>query len=140
MPVSLDTSVVTPLFLLDPFNARARSFLSSGVSDLVVCDFVAAEFASVVGVRLRAKALVPSEARRAFSTFDLWLNTTARGASIEPSDIGAAISILRRPDLVLRAPDAVILAITDRLGAELVTFDKRMADCARKLGISVLPV
>jgi predicted nucleic acid-binding protein len=138
--VCLDTSIVTPLFLTDPFNARAHSFLTSGPVDMVVSDFVAAEFASVVGVRVRAKALTRAEGRKAFSNFDRWLSAKAVEASIQPSDVRVAMAVLRRLDLVLRAPDALILAVTDRLNASLATFDARMAESARKLGISVVPV
>ncbi|MEI9988489.1 MAG: hypothetical protein WDM86_00480 [Rhizomicrobium sp.] len=36
MSVYLDTSVIVPLFLPDPFIARVRSFLSTGPSGLIV--------------------------------------------------------------------------------------------------------
>ncbi len=57
---------------------------------------------------------------------------------MQPSDLDDAQTMLRRLDLVLRAPDAINLAIAQRLGAELATFDIRMAECARALGIAVV--
>jgi predicted nucleic acid-binding protein len=38
------------------------------------------------------------------------------------------------------APDAIDLAVAQRLGASLVTFDRRMADNARTLGIAAAAV
>jgi predicted nucleic acid-binding protein len=35
------------------------------------------------------------------------------------------------------APDAINLAIVRRLGAELATFDERMANCAKVLGVTL---
>jgi len=45
--------------------------------------------------------------------------------------------MLRRLDLNLRAPDAIHIAITERANATLVTFDLKMADSARSLGVAV---
>jgi predicted nucleic acid-binding protein len=45
--------------------------------------------------------------------------------------------MLRRLNLRLRAPDAVHLAMAERLGAKIATFDKQMANAANRLGISV---
>jgi uncharacterized protein len=38
--------------------------------------------------------------------------------------------------LPLRAPDAIHIAMAQRVGAALVTFDRRMAAAARALGIA----
>jgi hypothetical protein len=137
LSVYLDTSVLVPIFLLDPFVDRARAFLASKPKDIIVSDFDSAEFASVVGLRLRMKVLTAPEARTAFANFDGWVEANALGAETVPPDIRAAGIFLRRLDLPLRAPDAIHLAIAQRLGARLATFDKRMAAAARALGISV---
>ena len=140
MSVYLDASVVVPFFLPDAFTARALSYLNSAADQIVVSDFAAAEFASVAGIRLRNKHLTAAAARTAFSNFDSWLGRYAQPAATTGSDIGVAISFLRRLDLTLRAPDAVNLAIAYRLGAGLATFDSRMADAARKLGIDTIEI
>lgn len=49
----------------------------------------------------------------------------------------AAEAFLRRLDLTLRAPNALHIAMAQRTGAALVTFDERMAGCARVLGLQV---
>lgn len=140
LSVYLDASVVVPLFLIDPFASRTKAFLAGQQNEVYVSDFVSAEFASVVGIRLRAKALTPGEARAAFSNFDEWTARYALETQTMPVDIRAATTMLRRLDLTLRAPDAISLAITTRLGADLATFDTRMAASAQKLSISVAAI
>lgn len=140
MSVYLDTSVVVPLFLIDHFTPRAKTFLTVASEDLYVSDLTSAEFASVVGIRLRNKALTSAEARTAFSNFDEWTRRYALEAETLPEDVRAATAMLRRLDTTLRAPDAIGLAIAKRLKADLATFDKQMAESARKLNISVVSV
>jgi predicted nucleic acid-binding protein len=74
LSVYLDTSVVVPLFLPDPFLSRTTAYLATGPSNLLVSDFIAAEFASVVGVRLRQKLLSIDDARASLVSFDGWAN------------------------------------------------------------------
>ena len=52
-------------------------------------------------------------------------------------DIARAETMLRRLDLNLRAPDAIHIVIAQRSEAMLVTFDLKMADSARFLGVTV---
>ena len=54
-----------------------------------------------------------------------------------PGDLAAATMFLRRLDLPLRTPDALHIAIAQRLGATLVTFDRQMAASAHALGTAV---
>jgi hypothetical protein len=64
---------------------------------------------------------------------DSWRQELTDTAVMNPADIRAATAIIRRLDLNIRAPDT----ITMRLGAPIATFDRRMADNARTLGILV---
>jgi predicted nucleic acid-binding protein len=104
----------------------------------MVSDFASAEFASAIARRVRMERLTADEARLAFSTFDAWIARTARQVPMTSADVVAAASYLRRLDLSLRAPDAINIAIAQRLGAELFTFDKQMITSARVLGTTVV--
>ena len=77
------------------------------------------------------------QARSALSLFDQWVAQSATSAEIMSADIALAGSFLRRLDLPLRTLDALHVACAQRLGAALVTFDGRMADSARTLGVAV---
>jgi len=135
--IYLDSSIVVPLFLPDEFNARAEAFLLAGPTGLVISDFVRAEFASVVGIRARTKEMSVTAARAALSNLDLWEGRKTARAETNAADIRAAEEMLRRLNMTLRAPDAINLAIARRLGAELATFDERMANCAKVLGVAL---
>jgi predicted nucleic acid-binding protein len=140
LSVCLDTSVVVALFLPDPFVGRAHAFLAGGPTDVVISEFASAEFASVAGLRVRTRALTRQVARAAFSSLDGWTMRYAISVEMLADDVRAANVMLRRLDLVLRAPDAIHIAIARRLGAELATFDARMAASARALGVPVAAI
>ncbi|HUI97111.1 MAG TPA: type II toxin-antitoxin system VapC family toxin [Xanthobacteraceae bacterium] len=138
MSVYLDASVLVALFANDSLTDRADAYLRARPDVLVVSDFAAAEFASAFARRVRMGLLTADEARRAFSTFDTWTARECETLQITALDIAAAASFLRRLDLVLRTPDAVHIAVAQRLDAELLTYDDKMASGARALGVDVL--
>jgi predicted nucleic acid-binding protein len=137
--VYLDASVIVALLTNDLFTDRATAFLGRGSPALIVSDYAAAEFSSVVARRVRTQALTASEARTAFSALDLWVARAAQRVETIAADIAAATGFIRRLDLTLRTPDAVNIAIAQRAGAILATFDTRMAGSAAALGLAVAP-
>jgi uncharacterized protein len=72
-----------------------------------------------------------------FSSFDAWTARAAKRAETKAADVLAAAAFLRRLDLTLRTADALNIAIAQRLGVALVTFDQKMAASARLLGTLV---
>jgi uncharacterized protein len=138
--VYLDASILIALFIdSDPFTERAKAYLASIVDSLIVSDFAAAEFASGVARLTRMRRLAADDANAIFATFDAWKARTSEIAHASTADIEAAAAALRRLDLNLRTPDAINIAVADRLGATLATFDERMATAARALGVTVAP-
>lgn len=137
MSVSLDASALVPLFTNDVFTARVRAFLTAYTPELVISDFAAAEFASAVARRVRTMNLTENDARTAFATFDAWSMRSAQSVQTTPADIVAASAFIRRLDLNLRTPDALNIAIAQRVVATLLTFDERMATDAQALGAPV---
>jgi predicted nucleic acid-binding protein len=134
-----DASVVVALFVPDVFNERASRFVNERRPTVVLSDFAAAEFASVLARRVRTRELTADVARGAFTAFDAW--AAIRGARLETSaaDVAAAEGFLRRLELNLRTPDALNIAIARRHNAALATFDVRIADAAQALGLEVAP-
>jgi len=136
--VYLDTSVMIALFIdSDPFTERAKACIATNPESLIVSDFAAAEFASAVARLTRTRRLTTDDATALFGTFDAWKARTTEMAYATTPDISAAAAVLRRLDLNLRAPGAINIAVADRLGATLATFDERMATAARTLGVRV---
>lgn len=138
MTVYLDSSVVVSFFVTDNFSLRSNAFMRGTRQTLMLADFAAAEFVSAIARLGRTGELTLSGARQVVANFDGWWPNNTLAAETNPADVRAADGFLRRLDLVLRTPDAIHLAIARRLGAELATFDQRMADCARALAIPVV--
>ena len=137
MSVYLDASVLVALFTNDPLTARADAFLRGETPMLIVSDFAAAEFASAIARRVRTGDLTADDARAGFANFDAWTARATRRETTSPADVAAAEAFLRRLDLTLRTPDAINIAIAQRAGAALLTFDDKMAASARSLGTGV---
>ena len=133
----LDASFLIALLSVERFSVDADRFVRRHSGGLMVSDFAAAEFASAIARRVRMHETTEAEARSDLSAFDDWVGRSTRQVEITPVDVGLAAAYLRRLDLPLRTPDAIHIAIAQRLGATLVTFDRQMAESARALGTAV---
>lgn len=130
--------MLVPLFAEDALLDRGRKLIGDAPITPVVSDFAAAEFASSLGRKVRTGHLIAEHAQMAFVAFDAWVARVATRVVMAPSDVAGAQAWLRRLELNLRAPDAIHIAMAQRLGARIATFDRRMATSARSLGSEVL--
>lgn len=133
----LDASVIVALFTDDVFSERAERWLALRSPVAVVSDFAAAEFASAIARLVRTGMARRDHAADAFVAFDTWADQFAERAEIHTSDVVAAAELIRRLDMPLRTPDALNIAITRRAGADLATFDSKMAASAVRMGMAV---
>lgn len=136
MRLYLDTSVLVPLFVAESRSRDANAGLVG--QNLYVSDLAAAEFSAAISTRVRTSEMTAADALSLFATFDAWAEKAANRAQVEGADMAAALVLVRRPELALRMPDAANLAIAQRLGARVFTFDKKMAAAAAALGLPVL--
>jgi predicted nucleic acid-binding protein len=136
--VYFDASIIVSLLINDDLNERAEEFVRANSPTICLSDFAAAEFSSVLSRRARMQTLSRSQARVAFREFDLTKGIVALETTT--ADIATADGYLRRLDLPLRTPDALNIALADRAGAALATFDEPMARCARALGVRLAAV
>lgn len=139
MIVYLDASVLVSLFINDLLTTRARTYLRDHQPLVAVSDFARAEFASACARRVRTGEITADEARAAFFTFDAWTARVAQSIETSATDVAIAEAFLRRLDLTLRTPDALNIAIAQRVGAMLATFDQKMAASAQALGTALAP-
>jgi len=140
LSVYLDASVLVALFVDDAFTDQADALLRRSPAKIVVSDFAAAEFASSVSRKVRMGRLSETDAREAFTTFDIWASRAAERTGVVASDVASAMRFLRRLDLTLRTADAINIAIAQRLEAELASFDQKMIESAAVVGVpTVLP-
>ena len=102
MSVYLDTSVVVALFVEgDAFTARARQYVSITGDNLIVSDFVVAEFASAVARLTRMERLARERATALFADLDAWISQVGETVGTTAFDVAGATSTLRRLDLNL---------------------------------------
>jgi uncharacterized protein len=133
----LDASVIVPLFVPDPFTARADALIRRLLPVGLLSDLAAAEFASAIARRVRTGERSAAEARAVFADFDAWALRTLR-VEVTAADIAMAAALLRGLVLPLRTMDAVHIAAARRLGTTLATFDMKMAQGASAVGVAVL--
>ena len=132
----LDTNAAIGLLTVDPLSARVRTVLRQSSAPIFISDFLGVEFSAVVSRKARAGVITHQHALDALAALDQWSARVSR-FELEAGDIARADLFVRRLDLPLLAPDAIHIAIAQRLGATLVTFDRRMAAAARTLGLAV---
>jgi predicted nucleic acid-binding protein len=65
--VYLDASVLVALFTNDPLTVCADTFLRANPLVLIVSDFAAAEFSSVIARHVRTKDITKKDARMVFA-------------------------------------------------------------------------
>jgi uncharacterized protein len=133
----LDANIVVALLTSEPLSERADEFVRNCQDLLIVSDFAAAEFASAIAKRVRTRESRPDEARKDLADFDVWVARCAVRIDLSRGDVAAATAYLRRLDLALLTPDALHIAMAQRIHAILVTFDRQMAAAARALGVAV---
>lgn len=133
----LDTSVLVSLLWRDAHTSRAQSYVATARPSLVVSDLADAEFAAAAARLVRMEAMTQHEALALFGLMDAWTAREGQRVAALPADMALATAWIRRLDLNLRAPDALHIALADRLEATLVTFDGAMATAARTLGVPV---
>lgn len=138
MSAYLDASVIVPLVLTDAFSARATALLRTLNTALIISDWAGLEVSNVIARQARIGAIGRDESLAAIENFDLWRGKATSIAETSALDVAVATQFVRRPDLTLRGPDALHLAITQRVGAVLCTFDARMGAAATSLGLTLV--
>ena len=137
MTVYLDTSFLVSALTTDALTPRAHAYLRTMDRRVLVSDWTTAEFCSALANQPTVRGRKASEA---FDAMDLWVGRLTERVPVVARDIEMAETIIRGQDTRLRTPDALHVAIAQRLGAELVTFDKVMSDAARNQGVAVAAI
>jgi uncharacterized protein len=136
MNIYLDTSVLIPTLVREAASDAVKAYLTTR-QERLISDFAAVEVASALSRLIRTGRLAADEAAACLADFDTWRAATSSTVDLHAADARLSLAYVRRFELMLRAPDALHLAITNRLQATLLTLDKRMEQAARQLGIAV---
>lgn len=135
MSVYLDASVIVPLLITEPSSPTVHAFLLANTRPVLISDFAAAEVTSALSRLVRKRDLDRADAEQRLVTFDAWLASGLEVPPVEIGDVPLAAALVRRFELKLLTPDALHIVLADRLGAELVTRDDRMANAAKTIGV-----
>jgi predicted nucleic acid-binding protein len=140
LSVYLDASVLLPTLIDEPGSEAVERFLAQVDDGLIISEFAATEVASGVSRLVRMRMIASDVAARRLSIFDAWRADESQSIDIEGADVRAASAIVRRFEMMLRAPEALHIAVCRRLDARLATLDVRLADAASKLGVMIAPI
>jgi len=123
------------MFFEDAHAGRARAWLQDAARRLSLSDWTLCELTSALGVIERRGLLTPSQRRLAESQVDAWVRRTGEPIAVSPSDVRRARQMMNATSAPLRAADALHLAIAERTGCSLATFDEAMRRAASALGL-----
>ena len=137
MSAYLDASVLLPTLIEEPASAAVDAYMLAGRQDFLVSDFAAAEVASALSRLVRMGLLGTADASARLADFEIWRAAMSSPVDVSASDVRLAYVYVRRFDLMLRAPDALHIAVARRLDVALATLDKRLAKAAQELGVPV---
>jgi uncharacterized protein len=135
--VYLDASVLIPTIVTEQASAAVDGFLLENSDDRLVSEFAVAEVGSALSRLVRMGRIDPTDAADRLVDFDEWRAGMTDTVDLGAQDCRLANTYVRRFGLMLRAPDALHIAICRRLDLMLVTLDRRMATAARELGLYV---
>jgi predicted nucleic acid-binding protein len=136
LSVYLDASVLYSLISKDSHAARLDAWMATGPR----CAFSAwtvTEVSSAFSHRVRLKQISDAQRRLSDARLDQWLNLVDPPLAIAEEDFPAARTLIQTFGL-LRAPDALHLAIATRNSLTLATFDDRLADIAVANGMTIV--
>jgi uncharacterized protein len=136
--VYLDASVILPLFIEDAFSSAAKDLILSSGDDHIISDWAILEVTSIIRKSARAGVITEIEATALLLHFDHWTTTSTQPIRVEPADFKTANNLVRRGDMVVRAADALHLALAVRSGSKLATFDKGMSKAATVIGLALV--
>ena len=135
----LDTSVLVCALTNEADTGAVQDWLArQNVRDLIISDWVVAEFSSALSIKLRTGQLGPQHRAAALAAFARLAAETLRIVPVERASFRRAAGYADQPALNLRAGDALHLAVCAEMGATLCTLDRRLADAASLAGVEVL--
>lgn len=134
----LDASVLVPILLEELASPIVDAWIKATDARLLISDLAAAEVSSAISFALRTGRATLTGAERRLRDFDGWRANLTFDAETRPEDIRMADRFVRRFDLKLRTPDAIHAATALRIGATLITLDRRLLLAASALGVQAL--
>ncbi len=134
-----DTSLLLPIYIPEGNSELANSAVQ-GETELLISDLTVAEFLVGLARKVKLGTLPPEradEVRAAFAQH--MIEGFLQRVAVVGSHSEAAGQLAFRSPVMLRALDAIHLAVAVELEATLATLDGRLSEAALALGVEVLP-
>jgi predicted nucleic acid-binding protein len=131
----IDTCVLVAVLMPEAHSATAVAFLEQANAPLAISSWSITELHSALGLKVRTKALSPSQAEAVLQGFERSLAPGLLELELEPQDFRNANACLRGWRSRLRAGDALHLAIASGRGATLCSLDALFVAAAQQLGL-----
>lgn len=134
MKAYFDPSVIVGLALQE---AQWQKIFAATGAVTVSCysDYGFGEVISAIAIHARRHQLAKLEYSARFEDVRLFLGDW-NSMSLQPQDIARATSLVEQVNLSLRLPDALHIAIAERIGATLVTTDRQQHRAALAIGVA----
>jgi uncharacterized protein len=136
--IYVDTSVVVAALTTESSSVATRDWLAMQEPGILAASqWVNVEFHSAVGIKVRSGKLSAAHAVIVMASFATFMDRHCTSLPIRNEDYSAASRFLTRPELGLRAGDALHVAIANGHRAVLCTIDQRMFSASLALGLDV---
>lgn len=134
----LDASAAVAAIAQEVHSEAMWQWLDEHAVDPILCSgWTGTEVASALSIKVRTGAYSMEDRVVAWNNWRRLRDASLADIAIIPEHFETATRCLDRPDLGLRAGDALHIAIAESGGLRLVTFDTQMADAALQLGVPV---
>jgi predicted nucleic acid-binding protein len=132
----LDTSLLVAALTNEANSSRVQMWFSQQVEgDLVISDWVEAEFSAALSIKLRTGQLTAEHRSHALAGFSTLRSNNLTVLPVPAARFHDAARFADRYELGLRAGDALHLAICAGHRATLCTLDRRLASAGPALGV-----
>src|SRR5262245_18018398 len=111
MSTYLDASFLVPTLIEEAVSDAVKAYLIATEQELLVSEFAVAEVASALSRLVRMRLLGTADAEARLADFQAWRAAASSPVDLHPADARLAYTLVRRFELMLRAADALHLAI-----------------------------
>ena len=130
-----DASAIAAILLSERQGRRVADTLHASEAEIIVSEFCVAETSSAISRLFRMKERSREQAGQLLLDVDRWVEATADIVDVVSEDFARTTALVRDLQLKLRAPDALHLAIAERLEARLITLDANLHAAALAVGV-----
>ena len=137
MIVYFDSSVLVPYYTTEERSDDATSLIEKAELP-VISDLCIAELNVVIRRKQRQGFLSEESTTAVFELFDEHVRSFFKRITLDNGHLAATRELPSRAPKLLRTLDALHLAAAVDAGGAIATFDNRLAEVSRSLGIQVL--